>query len=132
MLLPISLRPARLPTRPPERLHARVRPAARLACPNVHPVHLNVLSRVPPSHPDSQTLPQLFSRIPRQGAQGPPGPGNKFQTTFRNSARSPEVRFSDHERLPVNLRVFPRKAETTTISEYLTITSKHLKAFGAH
>ncbi|PKI69504.1 hypothetical protein CRG98_010107 [Punica granatum] len=63
------------------------------------------------------------------GAQGRPGPGNKLQTTFWSSARSPEVRFSDHERFPVNLRVFPRKAETTTrVSEYLTIISNHLKA----
>ncbi|PKI30965.1 hypothetical protein CRG98_048644, partial [Punica granatum] len=45
---------------------------------------------------NNQTAPQNGST----GAQGPPGPGNKFQTTFRNSARSPEVRFSDHERLP--------------------------------
>ncbi|OWM77335.1 hypothetical protein CDL15_Pgr026152 [Punica granatum] len=29
-------------------------------------------------------------------------------------------------------RVFPRKAETTTISEHLTIIPKHLKAFRAH
>ncbi|PKI67252.1 hypothetical protein CRG98_012358 [Punica granatum] len=41
-------------------------------------------------------------------AQGPPRPGNKLQTTFRNSTRSPEVRFSDHERLPVSLRGIDR------------------------
>ncbi|OWM87085.1 hypothetical protein CDL15_Pgr008281 [Punica granatum] len=42
--------------------------------------------------------------------------------TFRNSTRFPEGRFSGHERLPASLREFPRKAETTTISERLTIT----------
>ncbi|PKI55020.1 hypothetical protein CRG98_024585 [Punica granatum] len=39
---------------------------------------------------------------------------------------------SGRERLPTSLQVFPRKAETTTISEYLTIIPKHLNAFGAH
>ncbi|PKI59377.1 hypothetical protein CRG98_020245 [Punica granatum] len=48
-----------------------------------------------------------------RGTQGPPGPGNKLQTTFWNSARSPEVRFSGRERLPASLRVLPGQQSPT-------------------
>ncbi|OWM90777.1 hypothetical protein CDL15_Pgr002700 [Punica granatum] len=67
---------------------------------------------------DKQTAPQNGPT----GTQGPSKSMNKLQMTFRNPTRPPEECLSGHERLPASLREFPRKAETTTISERLTIT----------
>ncbi|PKI52277.1 hypothetical protein CRG98_027319 [Punica granatum] len=53
--------------------------------------------RAPGAHStDKQTAPQNGPT----GTQGPPGSGNKLQTTFRNSTRLSEGRFNGHERLP--------------------------------
>ncbi|OWM90790.1 hypothetical protein CDL15_Pgr002713 [Punica granatum] len=78
------------------------------------------------------------------GTQGPPGPGNKLQTTFRGSARFPEERPSGARLgFPRNVSVvtnasrrafgaFPRKTEITTAPKYLTTIPEHLKTFSEY
>ncbi|PKI63334.1 hypothetical protein CRG98_016275 [Punica granatum] len=64
-----------------------------------------------PSHRGTERAPGARSTdkhtAPQNGptsTQGPPGSGNKLQTTFRNSTWFPEGRFSGHERPPASLR----------------------------
>ncbi|OWM84375.1 hypothetical protein CDL15_Pgr021051 [Punica granatum] len=76
-----------------------------------------------PQGPD----PLTSKRHPKRAYSHPgtTGSWNKLQTTFRNSTRFPEGRFSGSKRLPVNLRGTSTKIEITAIPE-------RLKTFGEH